>query len=413
MQKPGDDEPKIRPAKPKDAAPVGAKPGNMIPGGGKPIPAAPGHKPDPTKFWADYFDKHDEMPGQLLETVVDLKQAGKLDDVEAAIKGYLRRFTKRSEYWMYEMLAVAVEVRKGPADEIKLYLGYASYKALQNKNPNQLLSVADMLYRRGIFDKVGPPNNQTTVGELIDLSAKQVPHRIEPLMMSVNLALKTKDPKRMADAVDQMLSLGWPGGDETVRREARKQVDDLAKLLREDDRSEEAAALLARLPQAMARDVYIALRWEGIDDLDLIVEEPLGATAQLFKNPRTVFGGAIVTNGFGKHPEEVYVCPRGFSGPYTIRVDKIFQPANPVKVATLEIVTHEGTPEEKRIFRKIDLAKPEPVVIRLDDGRRKDVLPFMPNEPVAAPTLTDPKNPAAKVPAKPKAEAPAGQRLKP
>ena len=26
----------------------------------------------------------------------------------------------------------------------------------------------------------------------------------------------------------------------------------------------------------------------------------------------------------GKHPEEVYVCPRGFDGDYTIRIDSIY-----------------------------------------------------------------------------------------
>jgi hypothetical protein len=236
MKKAGDDEPKIRPAKPKDAA--GANPGIAIPGGGKPMPATPGHKTDPAKFWSEYFEKHDEMPGELLVTLVNLRQAGKFDDVEAAIRGYLRLYTKRAEPWMYEMLAVMVERRQGPADEVRLYLGYGAYKTLQSKNPNQLLWAADMLYRRGIFDKIGPPNNLTSTGELIDLSAKQIPHRIEPLMMSVNLALKTKDPKRMADAIDRMLTLGWPGMDDQVRREARKQVDDLAKLLREDGRNE-------------------------------------------------------------------------------------------------------------------------------------------------------------------------------
>ena len=30
-------------------------------------------------------------------------------------------------------------------------------------------------------------------------------------MMSINLAQKTKDPKRMGDAVERLLSLGWPG----------------------------------------------------------------------------------------------------------------------------------------------------------------------------------------------------------
>ena len=40
--------------------------------------------------------------------------------------------------------------------------------------------------------------------------------------------------------------------------------------------------------------------------------------------PRTVFGGALIKNGYGIHPEEIYVCPRGFNGKYTIRVSNIW-----------------------------------------------------------------------------------------
>ena len=68
-------------------------------------------------------------------------------------------------------------------------------------------------------------------------------------MMSINLAQATKDPKRMADAVEQLLSLGWPGNDEAIRRDARQQVEKLAKTLREERRGDEADALLARLPR--------------------------------------------------------------------------------------------------------------------------------------------------------------------
>ena len=48
-------------------------------------------------------------------------------------------------------------------------------------------------------------------------------------MMSINLAQKTKDPVRMADAVDRLLSLGWPGRDEYFRIERGNQVDPLVK----------------------------------------------------------------------------------------------------------------------------------------------------------------------------------------
>lgn len=399
----------MRPANPQGAA-APPRGGNI--GLGPKGTGQPGRARNPFHFWDEYYKTHDESPGELLDKITAFRKEKQFADVEAALRGYLTHRLKRAEPWMYEMLAVAIEERKGSPEEVKTLLGYAAFKALQSKNPNLLLSLADMLYRRRIFDKVGPAGLQTSAGELIDMVAKQVPHRGEPLLMSINLAAKTKDPKRMGDAVEALLSLGWPGNDaamhstdETIRSGAREQVEKLAKTLREDGRGDESDALLARLPGALARDVFVRLKWQGVDDLDLIVDEPLGASAQLFKSPRTVFGGAIVSNGYGKHPEEVYVCPRAFDGTYTVRVDKIYQPENsPAKVAELEIITHQGTPQEKTEKHTIQLDKPAPVTFKLEGGRRKEVLPFMaapPKPPVLVPD--DPSKPAPLVVPKPNA----------
>ena len=68
-----------------------------------------------------------------------------------------------------------------------------------------------------------------------------------------------------------------------------------------------------------------------------------------FSTPRTVFGGSIIKNGYGNHPEEVYVCPRGFDGDYTVRIATIYtNPEKPPTRLTLETITHEGTPEETK-----------------------------------------------------------------
>ncbi len=84
-------------------------------------------------------------------------------------------------------------------------------------------------------------------------------------------------------------------------------------------------------------------------------------------------------NGYGPHPEEVYVCPRAFDGDYAITVEKIvdYDEAKPVLEATLEVILHEGTADERKETHKINLAKPEPIVVKLDKGRRKTVLPFV------------------------------------
>jgi hypothetical protein len=355
--------------------------------------------PERTKHWNDHFQKHNEVPGDVLLQVTLLRNENKTLDIEALLRGYLTQRVKNSEAWMYEMLAATIEDRKGPREEIRTYLGYAAFRATQQGIPTTLLSTTAMLVKTGIFDKVGPPGHETTVGEMLDDLIKKIPHRFEPLSLSVELANRTKDPKRMADTMEALLSLGWPGIDEPARKEATRQVDNMARTLREDGRSAEADSLLARFRESKTRDLYIALRWEGVDDIDLIVDESLGATCQLVKNPRSILGGAIVTNGYGKHPEEIYVCPRAFDGKYTIRVDPVFQPDNPAKEATLEVITHEGTPDEKVQTFKIDLTKPQPVVIELKGGRRKEAMPFVApprQQPLIVPVAPKGENPAPK-----------------
>jgi hypothetical protein len=345
---------------------------------------------DRMAYWDNHFKLNKETAGEVLQKV-SMRDRKKTLDIEAILRTYIPKYPQNSEPWMYEMVAAMMEDRHGPPEEIRTYLGYAAYLSMQKGVPDNILSTAALLVKYGAFDKIGPPGYETSAGVMIDRLIKMVPHRFEPLSLSVELANRTKDPKRLGDAIDALLSLGWPGMDEPARKEASRQIENMAKTLREDGRNMEADALLARLRESKTRDLYIALRWEGIDDLDLIVDESLGATCQLYKNPRSILGGAIVTNGYGKHPEEIYVCPRAFDGKYTIRVDPVFQPAVPAKEATLEVITHEGTPEEKIQTFKIDLLKPQPVVIELKGGRRKEAMPFVApprREPLIVPVDT-------------------------
>src|SRR5207249_497201 len=86
-------------------------------------------------------------------------------------------------------------------------------------------SPADLLYLRGYYDQAAP---------LLDRAIETIPHRVEPLLMAMNLAQKTKDPQRMAGALERLLALGWPGRDEALRAEARRRAQALARTLRED-----------------------------------------------------------------------------------------------------------------------------------------------------------------------------------
>lgn len=374
-----DQDPVVVPQNKAAAAKAGGKPGLAdlplikIETSESTVPR-PAANVDPFAFYVSYYHSREKDridPEKLRHTLASLNRLRKYRELHAAILGYLKNqgFHRVSvEPWMYEAL-LALKMNKGSDADVLKALNFAADLAEQSHNPNLLVSAADQLLWRGFYDRVGP---------LLDEAMPKVPHRSEPIEMSILLAQKTNDPVRMADSIDRLLSLGWPGRDEYVRIEAGKQVDQLVTKLRSDNKAPEADLLQKKLEASMSRDVFVRLTWDGYADFDVSVDEPLGITAS-YTMPRTVFGGAMIKNGYGNHPEEVYVCPRGFSGKYTIHVSSIWDdPKQPVTRLTLEVITNEGTPQEKKETRNLKpRADNPPTVATLTEGRRKRAFPFV------------------------------------
>ncbi len=133
-----------------------------------------------------------------------------------------------------------------------------------------------MMVLRNYYGTVGDPGFETNIGELVDLAAELLPTDQYAPIMSINLAAHDKDPKRMADAAERLLSLGWPGYDDKVRHDVKEQVQKLADALKVDGKTDEAEALMTRLAESEARDVFIRLTWKGEADVDMSVAEPYG-----------------------------------------------------------------------------------------------------------------------------------------
>lgn len=343
-------------------------------------------------FWRDYYRTHDETTRDVLNAVLMLRADGDMTDVEAVLGGYLYSRPNRTEPWMFGTLATAIEVNGGEAGRVKDWLNYCADVAEKDGNPNLLIAAADNLLYRGYVERVGP---------LLDATIAKLPHRGEPLRLMLLLARKTMDPDRMGFAAEKLLELGWPGSDGLVRKEVDLETNALVEALRKADRGAEADRLKKQVAEASRRDLVVRLTWVGDADLDLSVDEPLGATAE-FQQPRTVFGGALIQNGLGKHPEEIYVCPRGFDGEYAIRVSALYNdPDHPIDRAKVEVTLHEGTDQEEKKTWTVSLKKPEPIVVQLKGGRRREVLPYTP------PTEVPPSATAAPAP------APVGPRVRP
>ncbi|MEO6811178.1 MAG: hypothetical protein ABI353_18880 [Isosphaeraceae bacterium] len=333
----------------------------------------------PAEGWDAFYKANAEPPIDFMVRITRLWELKRPKDIEAAIKSFLRYHGKNANANMYQLLAVAMELNGQPKDEVKTALAWAGFLARRGTEPVIMTSVADLMIVHGFTDLTvnhqGKPY-RSSVGDLLDRAAEIAPHWDEPLLMSINLAERSNDPDRMIASVEKLLALGWPGRDEVYRANARKLVEVQAKRLQSDDKSDSARVLLDRLAGAEQRDLVVRLTWTGNAALDLAVNEPLGARADHF-TPRTVFGGALVKEGRGSHPGSTYTCPLGFDGDYVVKVKPLYNdPDDPARQATLEIVTHEGTPEERIETRTILIDKPEPTTVRLEHGRRKVVLPF-------------------------------------
>jgi hypothetical protein len=336
---------------------------------------------EPFAFWDEYCRRNPVTGLEVLPNVERLAKDKKYTDVRALLTGVLKYRAKDPEPWIYELLAVAIELDKGRPEDARAAMGYAADQALKTGRTIDLTRVADGLAIRGAYDRSG---------QLLDRAAELDPGDARSLWMSLALADRSLAPTRAADAAEKLLSLGWPGADDPLRAEVRKQVEALANKLVEAKRPDEAARLLDQLKASERRDLVIELAWEGTADLDLTVEEPLGAIARL-DSPRTVFGGALLENGYGKKARERYACPRGFDGTYTARVKTIANDeADPARSVTLTIVEHEGTDHETRKVVAIDPKKPMPVETRLAGGRRTKVLPYQ----APSPELASPSGPA-------------------
>ena len=300
---------------------------------------------------------------------------------------------------MYEALALAIEMNKGKPEDVKTSLGYAADLAQRTHNPNDLVSVADQLFLQGLLRPGRRPCSTRP--------PTKVPHRAEPLVMSINLAQKTKDPKRMAD-VDRPAPLAGLAGRRRVRPARGPQA---GRAARQDaprggpgrrGRRPAGPAPRGRGPRPLHPPDLGRRRRprpgrRGAPRGDRPVTRPRGPSSAA-RSSRT----ATAT-----HPEEVYVCPRGFDGDYTIRIETIYNnPEKPATQATLEIITHEGTPEEHKETHTLRPADPKakPVVVHAQGGptedrpavpepRRRSLEPM--RRPTAPPSPPSPKHPAA------------------
>lgn len=318
-------------------------------------------------MWDKFFAEHKENPTALRAAVEALFRAKKYDHVVEFIKAALSH--GQSSGWMYEALALAQVASGAEKDEIRRTL--LSAADVSHESPDAQYRVARLLARYELKE---------SAIRLFRAAAEQSPLQPEPYAEAIVLAVEVNDVESTGWAATRLLSQGWVESDDELHRLARVQVAELERKLRGMGRGRDADQLASAVRVADSRDLVIHATWEGDADIDLVVVEPLGTHCSVH-NRRTPAGGVLVRDGYGKRAEELYVCSRALPGPYEVRAQRVWGTPEGRKVR-LEVIRGAGTENEKRSTHYLPVESDKPLLVQLDEGRRRDLLAI----PQVAPT---------------------------
>ena len=347
----------------KTPAKTAPKAGSPPAAGSEPIPLPPAQG-NPSDVWQAYFETHQPRSAQIREAVLKLSEKKQYDQVIALIEAAL--VNGQSQPWMYEVLALTMELAGRPREEVeRVLLSNVDFSAV---NLQTVLYSAAMLTR---FDRKPRALELYRQASQIDLT------RPEPYILGLKLAESLHDADALAWAASGTLMYAWTRDHEKLHREAEAAAKTLEQELRIRGQNEAADQLISKIAAARQRDLTAELSWNGTGDLDLIVEEPHGTRCS-FETPRSAGGGILAHDGYGpdqKNTYETYILPQGFAGEYRLKV-RVVSGEIVGKRATLKIVRYVGSPQELKEQFIVPLDAKEKVVrITLQKGRLQEPAP--------------------------------------
>ena len=328
-----------------------------------------GNIKDPTAFWNDYFSKRKPAPAAVNDFIFNLHQAGKHEHVIAAIHAAL--INNQSQPWMYDVLALSMEILGRPKQEIQ--------RVLLSRIDFSAMDVPSMVYSAAYLSRF---NVDEQALKLYQQAAKLQPDRPEPYIMSLRLSEKLKDKEAILWAATGILTHVWVNDHQKWHERALNALADLEQSYKTAGRNAEAERVRIARQQALKRDLKLELTWNGDGDLDLIVEEPKGTVCS-FEAPLTTGGGVLLNDGYGpkqKNCNEHYVCAYGFPGTYVVKVRYVS--GNIVgQRAKLKVIRYQGAEQPIVESMIVPLTKEDRAIpIDLSKGRRskKSAVPVTP-----------------------------------
>ncbi len=295
----------------------------------------------------------------IRDLVLRLHLAGRYEHVIAVLEAAL--IHGQSEPWMYEVLALSMQLAHRPQEEIE--------RVLLSRVDFTATDLPNLLYTAAYLTRFG---GDRLALKLYRQASRIEPTRPEPYVLGLDLAQRLKDHEAVAWAAAGILAHAWMRGYETLHRRAENAAAQAAVELEKQGLSEQAEQVRKAVAEARRRDLIVELSWSGDADLDLIVEEPLGTLCSL-QNPQSPGGGVHVRDGFGPDPancKEQYICAFGAPGEYQVRVRHVTGRVVGNR-AQLRIVRYQGSPDEMVRTLSLPLDRRDKVVrVSLHQGRR-------------------------------------------
>lgn len=266
-----------------------------------------------------------------------------------------------SQPWMYDVLALTMEISGRPKNEIERVL-FSSIDFTGATYESLIYSAAYLMR----FDR------HDSALKLYRQASELQPARPEPYVLSLNQMKHIKELDNIEWVVTGVLSQVWTSGYEARHRRARAIAIETEKKLRDQDKIKQADRFAKLVRQAQQRDLVVKISWSGDGDIDLIVEEPWGSVCSA-ESTYSAGGGAFLHEGYGPRVEnsyESYVCSRGAPGTYRIHIRHILGEIVGKRVR-LNIMRYQGTADEFSQSLIVPVTDQDQVIhVALPNGRR-------------------------------------------
>jgi tetratricopeptide (TPR) repeat protein len=314
---------------------------------------------DARKIWQEALAKGVTDPGLIIAVADFLFEHGKFTHAAEFLKADLRQGIV-ARPWVYQALALALREGGGSTEDIER--AELSAVDVEPQDAQGYLRASQAMAEFKRYDRAVAYCRQASLLE---------PNAPTPYAEALLYAEMARDSDAMEWAAGNLLSRDWPVDSADYHAKAQDKLKALTRLLAQEKRQAEAERLTDQVNRNRQRDLVIRASWSGEADIDLEVKEPIGTTCS-FQQRQTPGGGILLGDNLTERNSETYAAAQAFPGTYEVTLRRIWGRPLGSKV-TLEVIEHQGTPEETHRRETIAFDRTHALTVILNDGRRHSV----------------------------------------